>query len=253
MSAIARLTCLVAAGSLLSAPPLVAADESRAASSDRNGVWFTEQGAGTQISGFLANDDARRTNQLPLIDLTAPWTAEARARFQERLAQAAISKSEGWGYPMMMMSLTPLEFVVTPEQTLILTIYRDVRRIATDGRALSPPEDRWVTAWGESVGRWEGDTLVIETVAVRQPNLFFRAPPFSEAAHYTETLRKVGPDRIEGELTIIDPEALTGPWTLKQAYVRAEGLDHLVYDTFSNDRTTLEDGLFAILPPEEEP
>lgn len=146
-----------------------------------------------------------------------------------------------------------LEFVVTPEQTLILTIYRDVRRIATDGRALSAPEDRWVTAWGESVGRWEGDTLVIETVAVRQPNLFFRAPPFSEAAHYTETLRKVGPDRIEGELTIVAPEALTGPWTLKQAYVRAEGLHHLVYDTFSNDRTTLEDGLFAILPPEEEP
>ena len=129
---------------------------------------------------------------------------------------------------MMMMSLTPLEFVVTPEQTLILTIYRDVRRIATDGRALSPPEDRWATAWGESVGHWEGDTLVIETVAVRQPNLFFRAPPFSEAAHYTERLRMVGPDRIEGEMTIEDPEALTAPWTVKQAYVRAEGLDHLV-------------------------
>ena len=151
------------------------------------------------------------------------------------------------------MSLTPLEFVVTPGQTLIFTIYRDVRRIATDGRALSPLEDRWATAWGESVGRWEGDTLVIETVAVRQPNLFFRAPPFSEAAKYTERLRMVSPDRIEGEMTIEDPEALTAPWTVRQAYVRAEGLDHLVMDTFSNDRTSLEDGLFAILPPEEEP
>ena len=48
-------------------------------------------------------------------------------------------------------------------------------------------------------------------------------------------------------------EALTAPWTVRQAYVRAEGLDHLVMDTFSNDRTSLEDGLFAILPPEEEP
>jgi len=217
-----------------------------------NGVWFTEQGAGTQISGFLASDDTHRTTQLPLVDLNAPWTNEARARFQERLAQAAISKSEGWGYPMMMMTLTPLEFVVTPEQVLILTIYRDVRAVHTDGRELSAPEDRWVTEWGESVGHWEGDTLVIETVAVRQPNLFFRAPPFSEAARYTERLRMVGPDRIEGEMTIEDPEALTRPWTVKQAYVRAEGLDHLVYDTFSNDRTTLEDGLFAILPPSED-
>jgi hypothetical protein len=236
----------------LAAAPLAAQDDGRAAHPDLSGVWFTEQGAGTQISGFLASDDARRTNQLPLIDLNAPWTEEARARFQERLSQAAISKSEGWGYPMMMMSLTPLEFVVTPEQVLILTIYRDVRRIATDGRALSPPEDRWVTAWGESVGRWEGDTLVIETVAVRQPNLFFRAPPFSEAARFTERLRKTGADRIEGEMTIEDPATLTRPWTVRQAYVRAEGLEHLVMDTFSNDRTTLEDGLFAILPPEDE-
>jgi hypothetical protein len=197
--------------------PLFAPAALAAEPADWNGVWFTEQGAGTQISGFLASDDSHRAKQLPLIDLTAPWTDEARARFQERLAQAAISKSEGWGYPMMMMSLTPLEFVVTDKQTLMLTMYRDVRRIATDGRPLSAPEDRWFTAWGESVGRWEGDTLVIETVAVRQPNLFFRAPPFSEAAHYTERLRMVSPDRIEGEMTIDDPVALTRPRTVKQA------------------------------------
>ena len=233
--------------------PLAAQDAPAAARPDLSGVWFTEQGAGTQISGFLANDDPRRARQLPLVDLAAPWTDDARARFEERLSQAAVSKSEGWGYPMMMMSLTPLEFVVTPEQVLILTVYRDVRRIATDGRALSPPEDRWATAWGESVGHWEGDTLVIETVAVRQPNLFFRAPPFSEAARYTERLRLVAPDRIEGEMTIEDPEALTAPWTVRQAYVRAEGLDRLVMDTFSNDRTTVEDGLFAILPAEDAP
>ena len=230
------------------AAPAAAEDADHA---EWNGVWFTEQGAGTQISGFLAADDARRATQLPLIDLTAPWTDEARARFRERLSQAAVSKSEGWGFPMMMMSLTPLEFVVSRDQLLILTVYRDVRRIATDGRELSPPEDRWSTAWGESIGRWEGDTLVIETVAVRQPNLFFRAPPFSEAAHYTERLRMVGPDRIEGEMTIEDPEALTRPWVVKQVYVRAEGLDRLVLDTFSNDRSELEDGVFAILPPGE--
>jgi hypothetical protein len=249
MTAAARL---VAAAAALATAPVAAEGDPDAAHADWNGVWFTEQGAGTQISGFLAADDARRASQLPLIDLTAPWTDEARARFRERLGQAAISKSEGWGFPMMMMSLTPLEFVVNAEQVLILTVYRDVRRIATDGRPLSPPEDRWATAWGESVGRWDGDTLVIETVAVRQPNLFFRAPPFSEAAHYTERLRKVGPDRIEGEMTIADPGSLTAPWTVKQAYVRAGGLDRLVMDTFSNDRTTEADGVFAILPPEED-
>jgi hypothetical protein len=246
---VSLLARLAAAAALLLSVPAAAED---APHPDLGGVWFTEQGARTQISGFLSADDARRGNQLPLIDLTAPWTDEARARFRERLSQAGVSKSEGWGYPMMMMSLTPLEFVVAPDQVLILTVYRDLRRIATDGRPLSPPEDRWATAWGESVGRWEGDTLVIETVAVRQPNLFFRAPPFSEAARYTERLRRVAPDRIEGEMTIEDPASLTAPWTVRQAYVRAEGLDHLVMDTFSNDRTVEEDGVFAILPPEDE-
>ena len=240
---------LSAASALLLSP--VAHAEDAAEHPDLSGVWFTEQGAGVQISGFLSNDDAHRATQLPLIDLNAPWTDEARARFRERLSQAAISKSEGWGYPMMMASLTPLEFVVTPSEMLILTSYRDVRQVALDGRPLSAPEDRWVTAWGESVGHWDGDTLVIETVGVRQPNLFFRAPPFSEAAHYTERLHKTGPDRIESELTIDDPEALTRPWTVRLVYVRAEGLDHLVFDTFSNDRTTIEDGVFAIEPPQE--
>jgi hypothetical protein len=243
VSAAGRLAALAAAAWLCSAAPVLAEHEAW------NGVWFTEQGAGTQISGFLAADDAHRANQLPLLDRTAPWTPEARALLESRLAQAGVSKSDGWGFPMMMMTLTPLEFVVTPEQTLILTTYRDVRRIATDGRPLTPPEDRWVTAWGESIGHWEGETLVIETVAVRQPNLFFRCPPFSEAAHYTERLHMTAPDRIEGEMTIEDPEALTRPWTVRQVYVRAEGLDRLVLDTFTNDRSVLEDGVFAILPP----
>jgi hypothetical protein len=53
-------------------------------------------------------------------------------------------------------------------------------------------------------------------------------------------------------MTIDDPATLTAPWTVRQAYVRAEGLDHQVMDTSSNDRTVEEDGVFAILPSEDE-
>jgi hypothetical protein len=67
--------CAVAAGWLACiAAPACAGDADSANHADWNGVWFTEQGARTQISGFLSAEDARRGNQLPLIDLSAPWT-----------------------------------------------------------------------------------------------------------------------------------------------------------------------------------
>jgi hypothetical protein len=149
-----------------------------------------------------------------------------------------------------MSGAAPLQFLVTPHETLILNVYRDVRHVYTDGRPLPPEEDRWPTTWGESIGHWEGDTLVIETVSVEEPiKYFFVVPPLSSKARYVERIRRVGPDRIENEITIEDPETLTGPWTQTMAYVRAEGLDRLIHEAFTNDRSAVEGGVFTILPP----
>jgi hypothetical protein len=243
-----RLALWSAPLALTAAAPLAAEQQLP----DWSGVWLTEAGSTVSISGFPSGvDNAPEAPPIPLLNPQGPWTAEARAALIGLFGVAATRKSENWGFPVMMVGATPLEFIITPRETLIITAYRDLRHIMTDGRALSGSEDRWVTAWGESVGRWEGDTLVIETVAVRQPGLFLLSPPLSENARYTERLRKVGPDRIEGEMTITDPESLTEPWTIKLAYVRAEGLDRLVYDTFTNDRSEVEGEVFTILPPGE--
>jgi len=208
-----RLAIAAASAMLLSTP---ARAEDAAAHPDLSGVWFTEQGAGVQISGFLSNDDAHRATQLPLIDLNAPWTDEARARFRERLSQAAISKSEGWGFPMMMASLTPLEFVVTPSEMLILTSYRDVRQVALDGRPLSAPEDRWVTAWGESVGHWDGDTLVIETTNfLDRTGVGMNGTGASDALKITERFRRTSDTILNYSLTINDPMTWTAPFTIR--------------------------------------
>jgi len=243
-----RLALCCAPLALIAAAPLAAQQQLP----DWSGVWFTEAGATVSISGFpTAVLNPSDTSPFPLLNPQGPWTEEGRAALISQLGRLGLSKSQGWGYPVMMVSATPLQFIVTPRETLVLTVYRDLRHIMTDGRPLSAPEDRWVTTWGESVGHWEGDTLVIETVAVRQPGLSFLSPPLSEKAHYLERLRKVGPDRIEGEMTITDPETLTEPWTIPLAYVRAEGLDRLVYDVFTNDRSELDGDAFGILPPGE--
>ena len=150
----------------------------------------------------------------------------------------------------MMDSAAPFEFVITPHQTLIINVYRDVRHVYTDGRDHPPEEDRWPTTWGDSVGRWEGDTLVIDTVSVRDPNrYFFSSPPLSEQAHYVERLRMAGPDRIESVMTIEDPVTLERPFVVELVYERTAGLDRLIHDAYDNDRSEVENGVFTIVPP----
>jgi hypothetical protein len=161
-------------------------------------------------------------------------------------------KSNGWGYPMMMESFAPLQFLITPEETLIINFYRDVRHVYTDGRPQPAEEDRWPTPWGTSVGRWEGDTLVIETVSVQRPGiLYIPMPMVSEQARYTERLRKTGPDRIESEMTIVDPETLTKPWVVKLTYDRAPELDRMIHEAFDNDRVEVDGDVLTIIPPKQ--
>lgn len=214
-------------------------------SADWQGVWIAE-GLTPDISGFPP-EGAR---WYKLLDPEAPWNEEGRKRFQATMSNSGTRKGGGWGYPMMMDASAHLQFLVTPHETLIINIYRDVRHIHTDGRALPPEDERWPTTWGDSVGHWEGDTLVVETVSVRfPPTYFFSSPPLSEQARYVERIRKAGPDRIESVMTISDPTTLTAPWVLTLAYVRAPGMDRLINDDYANDRSEVDGDTFTIVPP----
>jgi hypothetical protein len=246
----------VALCALQLAPPVAAqpAPAAEAALPDWRGVWFLET-AVPDINGFPA-PDPRATSMgdvYPLLGLeTAPFNANGQARLQAMMAGQGDDKAPGWGYPMMMSGAAPLQFLITPYETLIVNVYRDIRHVYTDGRPLPPEEDRWPTTWGESIGRWEGDTLVIETVSVDEPvKYFFFTTPLSARARYVERIRMIGPDRIENRMTIEDPETLNGPWTRTMVYVRAEGLDRLIHEAFTNDRSEVENGVFTIEPPRE--
>lgn len=223
-----------------------------------DGMWIGEH-LTTTIGGLSAEMLEAREKGTPLprsiMSLTgfgAPWNDEGKAR-QAARAKAGDRKAMGWGYPGMMSSNAPLLFLITPEEVLIVNDYRDVRHIYTDGRKHPAEEDRWPTVWGDSVGHWEGDTLVIDTVSVKNPNIYFHGgPPLSEDAHYVERLRKSGPDRIEGTVTITDPKTLTEPWVVKVGYKRAVGFDRMISIDFENDRTGVESGLGTIEPPKDE-
>ena len=88
------------------------------------------------------------------------------------------------------------------------------RVIPTDGRKhLSPSIRNWM---GDSVGRWEGDTLVVETTNFTDKVLYRGA---AENLHLVERFTRVGPGEIDYRVTITDPTTFTRPWTVAIPYV----------------------------------
>jgi len=216
------------------------------------GYWVSEQYADTTIGGFAPARPAGSPPLQRLNGFNAQWNEEGKRRQAEAARTRGGRRADGWGYPMMMDAATPLQFVITPEETLIVNAYGEVRHIYTDGRPFPAEEDMWPTVWGTSIGRWEGDALVIETVQVQMPYTYFHgAPSFSEEAHYFERIRLDG-DRLINDWRVEDPVTLTAPFTATITHVREEGFDRMVQMDFSNDRTGQENGINTIEPPAEE-
>ena len=106
--------------------------------------------------------------------------------------------------------------------TIMNEMAHDARVIPLDGR---PHLDARLTTWnGDSRGRWEGDTLVIDTTNFSAKSDFMGA---HENLHLTERLTRVGPEILNYEFTVSDPTTWTAPWT---AMIPLKLKDELIYE-----------------------
>jgi hypothetical protein len=122
------------------------------------------------------------------------------------------------GMPGIMTQPYPMEFLLTPGKvTIILEAYTQVRHIYTDGREL--PEYPDPGFFGTSIGHWEGDTLVVESVGFNEL-VTISGLPHSDGMKITERIRLVDDDTMQIETTITDPAALTGPYTTNATFAR---------------------------------
>ena len=113
-------------------------------------------------------------------------------------------------------------FLETPGQvTIIEEAFNQVRRVYLGAPALAP-EDAEPRFAGNSTGRWMGDTLVVETVGVKE-SVRFRNTPHSMKMRITERMRLVNDEILENQVTVDDPEFLTKPWTWTWMYKRWPG------------------------------
>jgi hypothetical protein len=86
-----------------------------------------------------------------------------------------------------------------------------------------PPVDAWM---GQSVGRWEGDTLVIDVTGFNDQSWFDRSGNFhSDKLHVVERYTPLGPDTLTYEATIEDPDVFTKPWTIRMPLYRHVNAD----------------------------
>jgi hypothetical protein len=97
-----------------------------------------------------------------------------------------------------------------------------VRRIPTDGtKHPTPIDDIDPTYMGDSVGQWDGDTLVVDTVGLRGDTVFDASGAMhSDKMHIVERIRLISSDKLEDHMTIDDSEAFTKPWEVTHIYDR---------------------------------
>ena len=224
---------------------------------DWTGIWIADDGIMTRLG--LRNDvegDSGPTFKDRIMNRPGPYTAEWHAKLTSAKGPSKYrqtGKECGFYFPGVMESPWAFEVVITPEQTLFVFAGREIRHIYTDGRGHPPSDEMWPMPWGDSVGHWEGDTLVVDTVSVVAHSESFQMnPTFSPSAHFTERIRKEGEGRLEDRLTIEDPVALTRPWTMTLPYTRVKTIDRLIHgDCAENDRNPVIDGKLTVAPPAE--
>jgi hypothetical protein len=117
------------------------------------------------------------------------------------------------GVPRIYLHPFPMQIVQTPKELIMLFEYDHiVRHIYTDGR--QHPADATPTYMGDSIGHWDGDTFVIDSVGFNDKTWLDRAGhPHSDQLHVTERLHRIAADRLQIDFTIEDPVAYAKPFT----------------------------------------
>ena len=195
-----------------------------------------------------------------------PWTPEAKRKIDRMNADEAAGDPKGlfvdclpeampsW----MLINHNALEILFTPGRVTMLgeSDGNRMRRIYTDGRG--HPADPDPSFHGHSIGRWDGDALVVDTVGVLPEALI----AVSEAAgvpnngdlHVIERIHLAGPDTLHDDLQIIAPHVLSRPWTTTRIYYRRRGAQNDILEgvclqgAYAERRTRDGDAVFEPLP-----
>jgi hypothetical protein len=145
------------------------------------------------------------------------------------------------GMPGIMGQPYPMEFLFTPGKvTILIEAYMQIRHIYTDGR--KHPDDPDLTYNGNSIGHWEGDTLVVDSVGFTPDTpLAAQGMRHSAKMHIVERMRLLDANTLEIATTIDDAEALANPFTRTATFARHSDWTMAEYICQQNNRNFVDE------------
>jgi hypothetical protein len=204
---------------------------------DLSGIWQVMNTAAWDIQSHAAQKGVPAGMGVvdgDEIPYTPAAAAKKKANYENRATLDPDTKCYLPGVPRVIYMPFPFQIVQTPTLITVLFEYAHAVRNIFMNTAHPPGHIDW---WmGDSRGRWEGDTLVIDVTHFHADTWFDRAGNFhSEELHLVERLTPSGPDRIDYEVTIEDPRVFTRPWKMSMIlYRHAErNLRLLEYECYS--------------------
>ena len=187
------------------------------------GIYNTNQNSANNGNVFALQQQG---NKGALV--TAQLTPKFEQAYREKLAQVKLGNE--WdqlsdclpsGFPRWLTEPFLREYVVLPDETRLINEQQsEVRRIYTDGRGHVPDDEAKPLWTGDSIGFWDGDTLVVHTIRVTHGQYQRQNPDYSESTSTVERIRMINPNLILYDVTVWDPKGLKAPWHVMDYYTR---------------------------------
>jgi hypothetical protein len=173
--------------------------------------------------------------------------AKKRENHANRLTADPLNKCYRPGVPRITYLPFPFQIFQFPDMVAIVYEYlHDTRFIYTDGKD-SHPDPNVIDFWmGHSLGRWEGNSLVVDTTNFNGQTWFDRAGNFhSDALHVVERYTRTSADIITYDVTIEDPKVFTRPWKMSMLLYRRQeqGVQILEYECYADRYDDLDRAL----------
>ena len=206
---------------------------------DLTGVWqggSTTPGAWEEANGGLGVGGTGKSPTAPLVLSSndrpagregAPYQDWAAKKVHESFNRRGIDDPTAQCLPggiprSVTLGLFPQQFIQTPTQIVMLYEYMNVFRVIAF--TAKHPDDLIPSYMGNAIGRWDGDTLVVDSIGFNDKTWLAGTGTFhSEALHIVERFTRVSKDRINYEATMEDPKVLTKPWKLTSSLMLREG------------------------------